>query len=72
MILTTNTTTNGVTGPFTYTVQSGGNTLTLNGTVTGTAATTTLTGGLITGTWAVTGATGCNASGQNFTMTQKS
>jgi hypothetical protein len=72
MVLTTNTTTNGVTGPFVYTVQSGGNTLTLNGTVTGTASTTTLTGGSITGTWALTGGTGCNVSGQSFTMTQKS
>ena len=36
MVLTTNTSNNAVTGTFTYTVASGGNTLTLNGTVTGT------------------------------------
>jgi hypothetical protein len=70
MVLTTNTTTNAVTGTFTYTVQSGGNTLTLNGTVTGTASSTTLSGGSITGAWSVTG--GCTATGESFTMTQKS
>ncbi len=70
MVLTTNTSTNAVTGTFTYTVQSGGNTLTLNGTVTGTASSTTLSGGSITGTWSVTG--GCTATGESFTMTQKS
>jgi hypothetical protein len=68
MVLTTNTSTNAVTGTFTYTVQSGGNTLTLNGTVTGTASATTLSGGSITGAWSVTG--GCNATGESFTMTQ--
>jgi hypothetical protein len=74
MVLTTNTTTNAVTGTFTYTVQSGGNTLTLNGTVTGNVAlnTTTFSGGSVTGTWAVTGATGCNVTGESFTMTQTS
>jgi hypothetical protein len=70
MVLTTNTSTNAVTGTFTYTVQSGGNTLTLNGTVTGTASSTTLSGGSITGTWSVTG--GCTATGESFMMTQKS
>jgi hypothetical protein len=73
MVLSTpNTTTNAVNGTFTYTVQSGGNTLTLNGTVTGTASGTTLSGGSISGSWSVTGGTGCNATGQSFTMTQKS
>jgi hypothetical protein len=72
MVLTTNTSTNAVTGTFTYSVASGSNTLTLNGTVTGTASATTLTGGSITGTWSVTGGTGCSASAQSFTMTQKS
>jgi hypothetical protein len=78
MVLTTNTTsnniTNAVSGTFVYTVQAGGNTLTLNGTVTGTVATntTTLSGGSATGTWAATGATGCNVTGQSFTMTQTS
>jgi hypothetical protein len=76
MVLTTNTSNNAVTGTFTYTVASSGNTLTLNGNVTGTntatSTGTTLSGGSITGTWAVTGASGCNASGQSFTMTQVS
>jgi hypothetical protein len=72
MVLTTNTTTNAVTGTFTYTVESGGNTLTLTGTVTGTANGITLSGGSIIGTWSLTGATGCVASGQSFTMTQTS
>jgi hypothetical protein len=74
MVLTTNTTTNAVTGTFVYAVQSGGNTLTLNGTVTGTVAmnTTTFSGGAASGTWSVTGGTGCNVNGQSFTMTQTS
>jgi len=72
MVLTTNTSTNTVTGTFTYTVQAQGNTLTLNGTVTGTASGTTLSGGSITGSWAVTGDTGCNATGDSFTMKQTS
>ena len=72
MVLTTNTTTNGVTGTFTFTVQSGGNTLTLNGTVTGTSSTTTLSGGSITGTWSLAGGTGCSSTGGGFTMTQTS
>ena len=72
--ISSTTTTNTVNGTFVYTVQSGGNTLTLNGTVTGTVATntTTFSGGAITGTWAATGATGCNVTGQSFTMTQTS
>jgi hypothetical protein len=72
--ITSTTTTNTVNGTFVYTVQSGGNTLTLNGTVTGTIATntTTFSGGAVTGTWSVTGATGCNVTGQSFTMAQTS
>jgi hypothetical protein len=72
MILNTVTTNNTVTGTFTYTVQSGGNTLALTGTVTGTANGTALSGGSITGTWSVTGGSGCSASGQSFTMEQTS
>lgn len=72
MVLSTNTTTNAVTGTFTYTVQSGGSTLTLNGTVTGTANSTTLSGGSITGTWSLTGGSGCTSTNGSFTMTQTS
>jgi hypothetical protein len=72
MTLTTNSTTMAVTGPFSYTEQSQGNTLTLTGAVTGTESGTTLSGGSITGTWAVTGGTGCNASNGTFTMKQTS
>jgi hypothetical protein len=74
MTLTQNTTTLTVTGTMVYTVQSGGNTLTLNGTsVTGTEPLngTTLSGGVVTGTWSLTGGTGCNdTTGGSFTMTQ--
>jgi hypothetical protein len=70
MVLSTNTSTNAVTGTFTYSEQSGNNTLTLNGTVTGTASGTTLSGGSITGTWSVNGDTGCLATGESFTMKQ--
>src|SRR5260370_41802980 len=60
-ILQINSSTNAVTGTLTYTVQSGGNTLTLNGTsVTGTENGATLTGGSVTGTWTLSGGTGCN------------
>ncbi|MGA9545071.1 MAG: hypothetical protein WBQ85_15960 [Candidatus Sulfotelmatobacter sp.] len=70
-----------VTGTITYVVQSGGNTLTLNGTVTGTAsqngsgtnATYTLTSATITGTWTLKGSSGaCTVTGGDtyFTMTQ--
>ncbi len=71
-ILQINSSTNGVTGTLTYNVQSGGNTLTLNGTsVTGTESGNTLTGGSVTGTWTLTGGTGCNDStGGSFTMNQ--
>jgi hypothetical protein len=74
MILTENTTNFTVTGPFSYTVQSGGNTLTLTGTVTGTENGlngTTLSGASVTGTWTLAGGSGCNdATGGSFTMTQ--
>ena len=67
-----------VTGTFSFTVQANGNTLTLTGTVTGSAIVTsnnnsaTLTGATITGTWAVSGGTGCNDTGGSFTMSQPS
>ena len=71
MVLTTNTSNSTVTGTFSFTVQSGGNTLTLTGTVTGTENGTTLSGGSVSGTWTVSGATGCNdPTGGSFTMTQ--
>jgi len=63
---TLNVTTNGnnvVTGPLSFTVQSGtpaGNTLTLTGTENGT---------VITGKWTLTGSTDCTGSG-TFTMCQ--
>jgi hypothetical protein len=74
MILTENTTNFTVTGPFSFTVQSGGNTLTLTGNVTGTENGlngTTLSSGSVTGTWTLTGGTGCDdTTGGTFTMTQ--
>ena len=71
MVLTTNTSNSTVTGTLSFTVQSGGNTLTLTGTVTGTESGTTLSGGSVTGTWALSGGTGCSdATGGSFTMTQ--
>lgn len=78
MTLSLNTTTYQVTGTLNaFTVQSGGNTLTLTGNVTGTEPGgpngTTLTGGVITGTWTFTGSgtpTGCNDTSGSFTMTQ--
>jgi hypothetical protein len=74
MSLTENTTNFTVTGTFSFTVQSAGNTLTLNGNVTGTENGlngTTLSGGLVTGTWTLTGGTGCNdTTGGSFTMKQ--
>ena len=70
-----------VTGTITYVVQSGGNTLTLDGTVTGTASqngsgtnvTYTLTSATITGTWTLKGSSAaCTVTGGDtyFTMTQ--
>jgi len=77
MLLTVNTTTQQVTGTFTYVVPSGGNTLTLNGNVTGTAtittSTTTLSTATITGTWTFVGSgtpAGCNNTSGSFTMTE--
>jgi hypothetical protein len=74
MILTENQTDYSVTGPFTYTVQSGGSTLSLTGNVTGTENGLnggTLSSGTVTGTWTLTGGTGCDdAVGGIFTMTQ--
>lgn len=74
MILTVNPDTFAVTGPFVMTVVSGINTLTLNGTVTGTENGTTgteLIDGMITGTWTLTGSSGCtDPTGGSFTMTQ--
>ena len=70
MALTANTTTFAVTGTFTYTVQSANNTLTLNGTVTGSQAGTTLSGGTVTGSWTLTGDPGCTGTTGSFTMTQ--
>jgi hypothetical protein len=69
MILTVSSN-DSVTGTFSYLVQSGGNTLTLNGAVTGTAANgITLSGTSITGTWMLTGSSACTAIG-TFTMNQ--
>jgi hypothetical protein len=63
-----------VTGPFAFSVQSGGNTLTLTGNVTGTENGLnggTLTGASVTGTWSLVGGTGCNdVTGGSFTMSQ--
>jgi len=69
-----------VTGNITYVVQSGGNTLTLNGTVSGTASqsgsgtnvTYTLTSATITGIWTLKGSSECTVTGGDtyFTMTQ--
>lgn len=74
--LTVNQTTFAVTGPFNFTVTSGGNTLTLTGTLTGTengVNGTIFSGGTVTGTWTLTGtcAAGSSVTG-NFIMTQGS
>ncbi len=70
MVLALNNATQAVTGTFTLTVPSSGNTLTLNGTVTGTETGTTLSGGSVTGTWTLAGGTGCTGTNGTFTMTQ--
>jgi hypothetical protein len=74
MILTENQTNFTVTGPLSFTVQSGGNTLTLTGNVTGTENGlngTTISGAMATGSWTLTGGTGCSdPAGGSFTMTQ--
>jgi hypothetical protein len=61
-----------VNGTFSFKVQANGNTLTLNGALTGTATTTgTLTDGSVTGTWSITGSPHCtDTKGGTFTMTQ--
>ena len=71
-LVATSNSANVVTGTFSFTVTSTGNTLTLTSTsVTGTLNGTTLTGGSITGTWALQGtSTGCTSAGGTFTMTQ--
>ncbi len=72
--LIVNQTTFAVTGDFSFAVASGGNTLTLTGTLTGTENGTTgtiLSGASVTGTWNLTGGTGCSdPTGGSFTMTQ--
>jgi hypothetical protein len=63
---------NQVSGTFSFTVVSGGNTLSMTSTsVTGTLNGTndTLADGVIIGTWTLKGGTGCNTNG-TFTMTQ--
>jgi uncharacterized protein YceK len=65
-----------VTGTFVFTVESGGNTLALNGTVTGmengVLGNGTLSGAVAIGTWTLTGTAPCNGATGSFTMTQKS
>jgi len=69
-----------VTGTFTYTIPSGGNTLMLTGPLVGVASETgqtgsntiTLTSGSVTGDWTFTGGgtpTGCSDTTGSFTMT---
>ena len=78
MVLVENQTTFQVTGTVAFTVQSGSNTLTLNGNVTGTengifGNGTSLSNAVATGTWAFTGSgtpAGCNDASGSFTMTQ--
>jgi hypothetical protein len=76
MTLVENPNTYAVTGTLVFTVQSGGNMLVLNGTVTGTENGlngTTLSGAMATGTWTFTGSgtpAGCNDTSGSFTMTQ--
>jgi hypothetical protein len=71
--LNINSSTYAITGTLNYTVQSGNNTLTLTGPLTGTELGTTLTNGLVAnGTWIETSSdpgSKCAASG-SFTMTQ--
>jgi hypothetical protein len=71
MDLTLNNANQQVIGTFTFTVQSSGNTLTMNGQVTGTESGTTLSSGTITGNWTLTSGTpACNGTSGNFTMTE--
>jgi hypothetical protein len=72
-LTTINQATGQVTGTFSFTVLgNGGDTLTLNGNVTGTEVNGTppLSGGSVTGTWSIKGSSGCTGSSGNFTMTQ--
>jgi hypothetical protein len=61
-----------VSGTFSFTIVSGGNTLTLTSTsVTGNVNTNnTLSNGVVMGTWTLTGGSGCNGVGGTFTLTQ--
>jgi hypothetical protein len=75
MVLTENTTTFEVTGTFSYVVQSGSNTLTFNGTVTGTQNGlngTTLSDATGTGNWTLAGdgTNGCIDTVGSFVLTQ--
>jgi hypothetical protein len=76
MDLVVNQTNFTVTGTLTFTVQTGSNTLTLNGTVTGTENGIrggTLSDGLVTGFWTMAGSgtpSGCVDTGGSFIMTQ--
>lgn len=79
MTLVENPNTYAVTGTLNdFTVESRGNMLVLNGTVTGTENGlngTTLTGAVVTGTWVFTGSgtpAGCDDTVGSFTMTQSS
>jgi hypothetical protein len=78
MILTLNTSTDQVTGSFSFTVQetpsgqSQPNILTLTGTVTGTETGSTFTNALITGTWTLAGSGSCTDTvGGSFSMTEQ-
>ena len=75
LILNENTTTYAVTGTVTYVVQSGSNTLTFNGTMTGNENGlngTILSGATGEGTWTLAGdgTNGCVDTSGSFTMTQ--
>jgi hypothetical protein len=72
MMLIPNTVNFTVTGTVNFVVQSGDNTLTLNGNITsGSQAGNVLSNVVATGSWAVTTTgTGCSAGSGDFTMTQ--
>jgi hypothetical protein len=75
IILSVNSVTFAVTGTFTFVVVSAGNTLTLNGTVTGTengTNGTTLSGTSVVGDWTLAGdgTGGCDNTTGSFTMSQ--
>lgn len=77
MVLTENTTTYLVTGTFSYVVQSGSNTLTFTGTVTGNENGlngTILSGATGSGAWTLAGdgTSGCVDTSGSFTMSQSS